>query len=49
VLSAVQTVLRMILRIFPHILITGNFPVSYVIRDCLSECWGVINFVEVRL
>jgi len=49
VLSAVQTVLRMILRILPPILIIRIFPISYVIRGCLSECLGVITFVEVRI
>jgi hypothetical protein len=48
VLSAVQTVLRMILCLLPPILIIRIFPISQVIRGCLSECLGVINFVEVR-
>jgi hypothetical protein len=49
VLSVVQTVLEMILRILPPILIIRIFSVSFVIRGCLSECLGVITFVEVRL
>jgi hypothetical protein len=49
VLSAVQTVLHMILSILPPMFIIRIFPKSYVIRGCLSECLGVINFVEVRL
>jgi hypothetical protein len=42
VLSAVETVLRMILRILPPILIVRIFPISSVIRGCVSECLGVI-------
>jgi hypothetical protein len=49
VVSAVQTVLRMILCILPHILIIRIFPISYVIRGCLSEYLGVTTFEEVRL
>jgi hypothetical protein len=48
VLSAVQTVLCMIPFILPPIVIIRIFPVSCVIRRCLSECLGVINFAEVR-
>jgi len=49
VLSALQTVLCMILRILRPILITKILPISQVIRGCLSECLGVINFVEVLI
>jgi hypothetical protein len=48
VLSAVQTVLLMILRVLPPILIIRIFPIFFVIRGCLSECLGVITLVEVR-
>jgi len=48
-LSAIQTALLMILRVLSPILIIRIFPISYVIRGCLSECLVVITFVEVRL
>jgi hypothetical protein len=49
VFSAVQTVLRMILRTLPPVFIIRIFPVSYVIRGCLSEFLDLINFGVVRL
>jgi len=48
-LSSVQTVLRMILRILPPVFVIRFFTISDVIRGRLSECLGIITFVEFRL
>jgi uncharacterized membrane protein (DUF485 family) len=47
VLSAVQTVLRMILRILPPIFIMGIFPISYVIRVAFRNVWVYLPLLRL--